>query len=134
SERSSPCPAQRVASKIERQAIFGESSPGPPRGAANNRKFPPGRSSPYQLCSRRHSSEREEPYRRPSPYPLCNRLSYSERQEATGRTSPYHTRAGGVETVRSKRSRFRSYKRRSDKGQAEIRLGRIWNSSKPKYR
>ncbi|GFU56224.1 hypothetical protein NPIL_263801 [Nephila pilipes] len=42
---------------------------------------------------------------RSSPYPLSNRLRISERQAATGRTSPYLTRAGGVETARS-RSNF----------------------------
>ncbi|GFT88453.1 hypothetical protein NPIL_596771 [Nephila pilipes] len=82
----------------------------PPRGATDNhRQVLPGRSSPYQLRNRRHIKEGQEESRKSSPYPLRNRLSISERQAATGRTSPYHTRAGGVETMRS-RSRFRPYK------------------------
>ncbi|GFT43659.1 hypothetical protein NPIL_602821 [Nephila pilipes] len=54
-----------------------------------------------------------------SPYPLRNRLCISESQVATGRTSPYLTRAGGVETARSRKSRFRPYKRRNGKRTAQ---------------
>ncbi|GFT62947.1 hypothetical protein NPIL_557201 [Nephila pilipes] len=42
----------------------------------------------------------------------------SEKQAANRRTSPYLTRAGGVETARSRWSRFRPYKRCSGKGAA----------------
>ncbi|GFT44969.1 hypothetical protein NPIL_649991 [Nephila pilipes] len=72
----------------ENQVLSGRSSPCPSRGANVESKVLPGRSSPY---------------------PLRNRLRISDRQAATGRTIPYLTRAGGVETPRS-RSRFRPYK------------------------
>ncbi|GFS35430.1 hypothetical protein NPIL_79661 [Nephila pilipes] len=94
----------------ESKVLSGKSSPGPPRGVADNyRQVLPGRSSPYQLRSRRHIKEGPEQSRRSSPYPLRNRLRISEKQAATGRTSPYLTRAGGVETTRSSR-RFWPYK------------------------
>ncbi|GFT79089.1 hypothetical protein NPIL_467991 [Nephila pilipes] len=94
----------------ENQVLSGRSSLGPPRRATDKyRKVLPGRSNPYQLRSRRHIKEGQEQSWRSSPYPLRNRLRISERQAATGRTSPYLTRAGGVETARS-RSRFRPYK------------------------
>ncbi|GFU11677.1 hypothetical protein NPIL_439051 [Nephila pilipes] len=79
----------RRKAAYENQVLSGRSSPGPPRGAADNeRQVLPGRSSPY---------------------PLRNRLRFSERQAATGRISPYLTRAGRVETAMS-RSIFRPYK------------------------
>ncbi|GFS85770.1 hypothetical protein NPIL_684451 [Nephila pilipes] len=91
----------------ENQLLSGRSSPGKPRGAADtDRQVLLGRSSPYRLRSRRHIKEGQEESRRSSPYPLRNRLSISEKRAATERTSPYLTRAGGVETARS-RSRFR---------------------------
>ncbi|GFT27314.1 hypothetical protein NPIL_311991 [Nephila pilipes] len=93
----------------ESKVLSERPSPGPPRGVTDNdRQVLPWRSSSYQLCSRRHIKERQEQSRRSNPYPLRNRLPISERQAATGRTSPYLTRAGGVETARSK-SRFRPY-------------------------
>ncbi|GFT74943.1 hypothetical protein NPIL_290271 [Nephila pilipes] len=93
----------RRGANVESQVLSRRSSPGPPRGAADNdRQVLPGRSSPYQLRNRRHIKEGQEESRWSSPYPLRNRLSISQRQAATGRTSPYLTRAGGVETTRSR--------------------------------
>ncbi|GFU01367.1 hypothetical protein NPIL_599041, partial [Nephila pilipes] len=86
------------------------SSPGPPRGATDShRQVLPGRSSPYQLRSRRHIKEGQEESRRSSPYPLRNRLSISERQATAERKSTYLTKARRVETASSSR-RFRPYK------------------------
>ncbi|GFU40245.1 hypothetical protein NPIL_596561 [Nephila pilipes] len=108
------CPETRNMTRreaaVERKVLSRRSSPGPPTGATvNHREVLPGRSSTYQLRSRRHIKERQEQSRRSSPYPLRNRLRISERQVATGRTSPYLTRAGGVKTTRI-RTRFRPYK------------------------
>ncbi|GFT90839.1 hypothetical protein NPIL_367621 [Nephila pilipes] len=90
--------------------VFGRSSPSPPRGATDShRQVPPRRSSSYQLRSKRHIKDGQEESRMSSPYPQRNRLSIRERQAATERTSTSLTRAGGVETMRS-RSRFRPYK------------------------
>ncbi|GFS75047.1 hypothetical protein NPIL_576041 [Nephila pilipes] len=94
----------------ESGVLSGRSSPGPPRGATDNhRQVLLGRSSPYQLRNRQHIKEGQDESRRSSPYPLRNRLSIRERQAVTERTIPYLTRAGGVETARS-RSRFWPYK------------------------
>ncbi|GFS40313.1 hypothetical protein NPIL_211141 [Nephila pilipes] len=113
---SSLCPSR--GANGERKVRSGRSSPGPSRGSADNdRQVQPGRSSPYQLRRRRHIKERQGLSRSSSPYPLRNRLRISERQAATGRTIPYLTRAGGVETARSRRSKFRPYKPRNGKGQ-----------------
>ncbi|GFT73986.1 hypothetical protein NPIL_92201 [Nephila pilipes] len=80
SGRSSSCSSR--GANVESKVLSERSSPGPPRGAVDNdRQVLPGRSNTY---------------------PLQNRLLISERQAVTGRTSPYLTRAGGVETVRSK--------------------------------
>ncbi|GFS89902.1 hypothetical protein NPIL_64221 [Nephila pilipes] len=85
----------------EKQVLSERSSPGPPRGAVDNyRQVLPGRSSPYQLRSRRHIKEGQEESRRSSPYPLRNRLlripARGKRQQKE--TSPYpdqESRRGG---------------------------------------
>ncbi|GFR09847.1 hypothetical protein TNCT_633731 [Trichonephila clavata] len=59
--------------------------------------------------------------RRSSPYPLRNILRISKRQAIPGRTCPYITRSREEarqkeEASRNRRSRFRPYKQRSEKG------------------
>ncbi|GFT59992.1 hypothetical protein NPIL_350301 [Nephila pilipes] len=109
-KRSAPSslgPVIRMTSREVAGVLFSRSSPGPPRVATDcHRQVPPGRSSPYQLRSRRHVKEEQEESRRSSPYPLRN---ISETQAETERTSAYLTKARGVETASSSR-RFRPYK------------------------
>ncbi|GFQ87800.1 hypothetical protein TNCT_308091 [Trichonephila clavata] len=113
SEKSSQCPPEGAVSNIDRQAMSGRSSPWPPQGAANNnKKLLPGRSSPYQLRSRRQVSERQKSYRKSSPYTIRIILRNNEKQGSSVRRSLYLIRAGGVETAKSKISTFRPYKQR----------------------